>query len=430
MTDSDWVEAALKQLWAEGVDVRRQLTALQCHEHVPGLGERLTSMPTRKHFNYPAPKRFASGYQLIAIYRDREWLMPEIERLWRGALSSIGTATAFENPQHLDAIAHWRLNLLVGKTQGFSSPETFIKVWVSHQTLVQTTPAEQQVLRWYLANEPWMFRWHPNREGSGAMRRAPLWGAIYCGAPDQAAVAATSDACVTYDGWGVWAATVIAYGVAALWGTEADAASMLLTAMAKVEPQDHPSVKALITNIRAASHGTWIEWIEFINKEFAGYPATHSLPNLLLIIGALLWHSESLSEMWAALRKTGWDIPGNLLITGALADKESRQMATVENTPLLDNLIEHNARAFPFLGESQEGVKSHADSLRSRAAASWPPFGVFLSFLGFRRSVSPSPVRLHRHSRHNMRDAKSMASNRILRDDRYIGYACDENGPI
>jgi len=61
-------------------------------------------------------------------------------------------------------------------------------------------------------------------------------------------------------------------------------------------------------------------------------------------------------------------------------------------------------------------------------AAFWPPFGVFLSCLGFRRSVLPSPVRPHRHSRHNMRDAKSMASNRILLDFWQIGAHAARTG--
>ncbi len=74
--------------------------------------------------------------------------------------------------------------------------------------------------------------------------------------------------------------------------------------------------------------------------------------------------------------------------------------------------FEHNARAFPFLGDSQEGVK--------RAAASWrPPCGVFLS-----------SRMLRRHSRRNRRGAKRTVSRKILRDDQQTGCASGASWPI
>ncbi len=53
--------------------------------------------------------------------------------------------------------------------------------------------------------------------------------------------------------------------------------------------------------------------------------------------------------------------------------------------------------------------------------AFWPPFGVFLSCLGLRRSVSPSLARLRRHSRRNRRGAKRTVSRKTSRDDRVQG---------
>ncbi len=67
-------------------------------------------------------------------------------------------------------------------------------------------------------------------------------------------------------------------------------------------------------------------------------------------------------------------------------------------------VLEHNARAFPFSGDSQEGVKP--------AAASWPPCGVFLSSLGPGHSASPYPRMPLRHSRRSRLGAKSTVSNK------------------
>lgn len=279
MAEPQWANAALQQLWAEGIDVRHLFMSTSGPDICPSF--------TREHFKYVAPARFSSGAQLVAIYEDRNRLAAGLECLWGGALCSINKSNPLKSLNHFDSLAHWRLNLFIGRSAWSFSPKSFVECWEKHRSLVQRTPAEQQVLQWYEANEPWQSRWHPYREGSGAMRRAPIWGAIYAGFPQQAAVAAAQDASASYGGWGVWSATVIAYAVAELWTYHDDPALTLVKAMTYVEPREHLGVKALMKTIHTTYADPWRKWVQLVNTEFSGYPKDHSLPNLLLIIGAL-----------------------------------------------------------------------------------------------------------------------------------------------
>lgn len=339
MADGNWNEAELQQLWAEGIDVHR-LSTKKLRQTIDASLR--ASMPARKHFRYPAPSRFASGSQMIDIRVSREHLLPGLERLWRGGLHSLGRPIALETPIVLDSVAHWRLNLLIGKASWLSSPEAVIRFWSTHWSLVQATSAEQQVLH-LQANKSWPTQWHPHREESGAMRRAPIWGAIYVGMPQQAAVAAFCDARITYDGWGVWAPTVVAYATAEILRKRVTPAATLLDAIATVEPRENLSVQAISNAIHDAYSGTWHAWTHFIKTEFAGYPQNHSLPNLLLILGALHWHAEDWDRMQQALKEAGWDIPGNQLVAGALAGRDDNENSMTRSA--VNELVESTLAA-------------------------------------------------------------------------------------
>lgn len=152
------------------------------------------------------------------------------------------------------------------------------------------------------------------------MRRAPIWGAVFRAAPQQAASAAMGDAQTAYAGWGVWTATVVASAVAQLpqdWAPT-DAVQAIVAAMTRWHSQS-PGVDALNRAVRREfPGGSWDAWARFVAQEFAGYPLDHSLPNLLLIIGALHWHAASADRLREALSRIGWDSAGNQLLSGAL----------------------------------------------------------------------------------------------------------------
>ena len=338
--NSGWTNIELQQLWAEGIDVNRPLP--QKPRQPMGLSNCHSFMPLREHFKYPAPTRFSSGAQLVAVYLTPEHLTPALKRFWGGALSSIGQSITGDRLTRMDAIAHWRLNLLIGKS-GLSTPESVIRFWLEHRSMVQTTSAEQQVLHWYMFGEPWAARWHAHREESGAMRRAPIWGAIYAGMPQQAAAAAYRDARIAHVGWAVWASTVVAYGTAEMISKGATPATALLNALTYVEPPNQMGVQALIANMNAAHTDTWRFWTQLIDTEFNGYPRHHSLPNLLLILGALYWNANDWMKMQESLEEAGWDACGNQLVAGALAGRSVASNSGVG--PLVEKLVDRTVVA-------------------------------------------------------------------------------------
>lgn len=266
------------QLWAEGIDWRADgPTAQAIDPH--GLDEllaRRATLPIRDVCPYPGPEPASLVVPLYARFVNRYTLVPWLECLWGGAFQGSGIRSAEDASRFDRSLAHWRLNLLIGK-QLRATPEQVVKLWADRPSEVKTTPAEQQILRWYTAQEPWLKRWHSFREGTGAMRRAPIWGAVFRAAPEQAAAAAMGDA-------------LTAYATAQLpqdWAPT-DVVQAIVVAMTRLYSQS-PGVEALNQALRREFPGdSWDAWGRFVAREFAGYPVDHSLPNLLLIAGALL----------------------------------------------------------------------------------------------------------------------------------------------
>ncbi len=320
----DWTDHALRQLWAEGINWR---ALASCGEAtgVPPVEEWLQcrdTLPRREPFHYPGPEQVRIGAPMMALFVDAGSLFSWAERLCGGALQGIGEAQVEDG--QLDRVAHWRLNLALDR--GFPTPERVVQRWADHPHQVQDTPAEQQILAWYRNHESWLGRWHPDREGSGAMRRAPIWGAIYR-VPQQAAMAAAGDARTAYGGWGIWAAAVVAYAVSGLpqdWAPQ-DATRRLLDAMTHIDPQ-WPGIANLHTLFQTSyPERSWEAWCQVINTAFAGYPSDHSLPNLLLILGVLHWHPASgPKDLGTILEAAGWDVLGNRLVAGAFRGRGPR----------------------------------------------------------------------------------------------------------
>ncbi|PSR35371.1 MAG: hypothetical protein C7B46_01525 [Sulfobacillus benefaciens] len=318
MTRDRWADDALCQLWAEGIDWPALVPSVEAAlpSQIEEWLQRRDTLPLREPFKYPSPEKVRIGAPLVAHFVDRDSFVPWVARLCGGALRGIGAAQA-ENGQR-DRIAHWRLNLALGRR--FPNPEDVVQHWDEHPNQVQDTPAEQRILRWYRNHEPWLGRWHPYREGSGAMRRAPIWGAIYR-VPEQAAMAAAGDARTAYGGWGIWAAAVVAHAVSGLprdW-TPQDAIRGILHATTRIDPQ-WPGIADLHTLLQTTYPGSsWDAWRRVIDTEFAGYPSDHSLPNLLLMLGVLHWYPTSDPEdVGPILQAAGWDAWGNRFVAGAL----------------------------------------------------------------------------------------------------------------
>ena len=83
--------------------------------------------------------------------------------------------------------------------------------------------------------------------------------------------------------------------------------------------RDRRDADRLTDLIRGQFPGSsWNDWVRAINDEFVWFPTAHSLPNLLLTVGAMHWFGNNPESMWAALVDVGWDPITNVVLSGAL----------------------------------------------------------------------------------------------------------------
>ena len=132
MAEDHWIDRALCQLWAEGVDWRALVPAAADarRHHVEEWLRHPHTLPRRNPFNYPGPEQT----RLVVLLYERfvADLAPWLEYLWGGAMRVL--------PDTQDVTAR----SMLGKR--LRDPEHVLELWAQHHSQVQDTPAEQQIL--------------------------------------------------------------------------------------------------------------------------------------------------------------------------------------------------------------------------------------------------------------------------------------------
>ncbi len=337
--ETDWTGFSrdiLQQAWAEGYDIQPWLRRASNPSEPMSLLGTLSSLPRRPAAHYQANTSFPVGSLFVARRIQSEQLISGIRGLWTGALRTLRALSLPDDEAGLSNEAHWPLNLLIGRTGWSYEPDQFLQVWVQHGTEVQHTRAEQYL--WQGNQRP---LWHPYREASGAMRRAPLWGALYAGTPDQAGWAAARDAQTTYVGWGVWTSMVVAQAAARLF-TDRLPLAVVFMQTAEQFSVHQPNLAEMLAVCQATyeDERPWEEWVRHLEATFSFYPFDHSLPNFLIIAGSLLWYQRNHDTVFRALRQAGWDTTGNSLVVGALQGCANGGHGLSDRTnPFLDAVV-------------------------------------------------------------------------------------------
>lgn len=129
MTEGAWMGAVVRQLWAEGIDLEKDTPTPQPIVDTQGLDEllaRRATLPVRSAFSYPGPEPEPFGVPLYARFVNLSDLVPWLESLWGGAFHGSGVRSG-EDASRFDHLAHWRLNLVIGK-QLRTMPEMVAKL--------------------------------------------------------------------------------------------------------------------------------------------------------------------------------------------------------------------------------------------------------------------------------------------------------------
>jgi len=316
---------SLKQAWAEGYNVLAwdpaQDTNTWLDQKIP--------LPPRVPVSYPF-QPFPVGFIKVKRRLSLEAMRPRVRGLWAGALEALRGQVPIEEASRFNAIVHWPFlvttltpSWIVGQTGPHAAlePDTVLQEWLAHASHIQETRAEQYLLQ--LGRRP---RWHPYREATGAMRRAPLWGVLNPAVPAQAGALAYHDAIVAHGGWGTWTAYAVAQTVANLCHPNTQGLCLADVFTATIEQiagyrESQPGAISLLAHCRTvcANERSWDARMRVILEPFAGYPNDHSLPNFAIVVAAALSFShDPIDSALAAIRRAGWDAIGNCLVFGAM----------------------------------------------------------------------------------------------------------------
>ena len=334
---------SLKQAWAEGYEVRDEHPAPDPRVWI----DQSIDLPRRAAVPYPF-QPFSTGSIKVKRWFPIEVISPRVRGLWAGALEALRGQVPMEEDR-FNQIVHWPFLVTVSTRESLtnlSGPDAVLQWWLAHASQVQKTRAEQFLLR--LGRRP---PWHPYREATGAMRRAPLWGVLDAAVPAHAGELAYRDAVVAQAGWGTWTAYAVAQIAASLCHPQnRSSLSDVVTATIEKLGGDQPAARRLLTQCMAicAKERSWDERIPLILQPFAGYPEDHSLPNFAIVVAAVLSFShDPVDRGISAIRSAGWDAIGNSLVFGALQGIHRPPEPSKTMPPFVDHCIQRTIEFLP-----------------------------------------------------------------------------------
>ncbi len=296
---------SLKQAWAEGHDI---LALSESNDPRTWIDQGVR-LPLRGTVQYPFHE-FPVYFTTVGRWSSIESLNTYLRRLWTGALEVVPT----NEEEEFNRITHWPLISAMDSSMRVSDANARLSWWLTHRSHVQKTSAEQFVIQF--GRRPF---WHPYREATGAMRRAPLWGTWYAATPDYAASAAYQDALIAHAGWGSWTAVAIAQIAARLCAGSMLLSEAFIQTIQALTPHQ-PAVGILLAECQTAyaAGRSLEEWLSGILTTFSGYPEDHSLPNFVILMAASLFFSGDVKKSMADIGRMGWDSVGNRIVFGAL----------------------------------------------------------------------------------------------------------------
>ena len=320
MDESIIQDDSLKQAWAEGYNVLDWDPSQDPSTWI----DRGIPLPWRATVPYPF-HQFPIGFLKVKGRFPLEVIRPRVRGLWTGALDALRGQVPMDAEDRFNEVVHWPFlvttltpSWIVSQTGPHAAiePDAVLQWWSAHASHIQKTRAEQYLLQ--LGRRP---PWHPYREATGAMRRAPLWGVLDAAIPAQAGALAYNDAVVAHAGWGTWTAYAVAQIAASLCAPLSRSLSDVFTSTIERLGADQPAANLLLDNCLTvcAKERSWDDRVQLILEPFAGYPEDHSLPNFaILVVAALSFSYYPVESAVAEIRSAGWDAIGNGLVFGAL----------------------------------------------------------------------------------------------------------------
>lgn len=347
MDESCLMGDSLKQAWAEGYDI----DALNESNDPRTWIDQGVRLPPRDAVQYPF-HAFPVYFSTVGRWLSTESLDTHLRRLWTGALDAVGT----NEEEEFNRITHWPLISAMDLSMHVSDANAYLAWWLTHRSYVQKTSAEQYVIQ--LGRRPF---WHPYREATGAMRRAPLWGTWYAATPDYAGSAAYRDAITAHAGWGAWTAVAVAQIAARLCAGSLSLSEAFIQTIQALTPHQLAAGTLLAECQTAYAAGRSLdEWLPCILTTFSGYPKDHSLPNFVILMATSLFFSGDVKKSLADIGRMGWDSVGNRIVFGALEGLRNPSRQSQALPAFVEPCIQRSIQLIPKPPHILRGVSGAA----------------------------------------------------------------------
>lgn len=303
------------------------------------LCSRIGAAPSRRGWNFVDPP-IQLGSTHEGVYNNSAAWLRVVRHIWLWAEWAVRQAqpcgASNSSAAMLPFAAHWPL--MVGpKTRQQAHPGHVLDGWLNHPDQVQKTRAEQLLIR----HPVYAHTWHPYRETTGAMRRAPLWSLVYCRHWGQEQGAAVTDTVFYQSSTAAQAVAIIATAVEPGPSSSPAYDTIQREWRRQLERATGPTVigEALEQLEAGLAHDPDRYWNSFADR-YGGYPYDHVVPNLCIVIGALWAFPKDIPAAVAFTLARGFDVVGNALITAAILAGVLGAQANAPTLPVVPEIIE------------------------------------------------------------------------------------------
>jgi ADP-ribosylglycohydrolase/transcriptional regulator with XRE-family HTH domain len=158
---------------------------------------------------------------------------------------------------------------------------------------------------------------NPYREFIGAQIRADVFGYAAPGKPDVAAYAAWRDARISHVKNGIYGAMFISAAIAAAFSVS-DVEAVIRAGLDVIPQNSRMAIAIRDTMDQTRRSQNWQDVAAYITERFADHDPIHVLPNVCLVVMALLWGEGDFERSITTVAMGGWDTDCNAATIGSI----------------------------------------------------------------------------------------------------------------
>jgi len=220
-----------------------------------------------------------------------------------------------------DDLDYTVLNLTILERFGMDfTSETIAETWLHRLSYNSIYTAERMaygnLVNQYGPPDSAVYR-NPYREFIGAQIRADMFGYTAPGQPDLAAHRAWRDARVSHVKNGIYGEMFISAALAAAFVVK-DVETVIRTGLGVIPQRSRMAAAITATMEQTRQSSNWQDVAAFITERFAEYDPTHVLPNVCLVVMALLWGQGDFERSITTAAMSGLDSDCNAATTGSI----------------------------------------------------------------------------------------------------------------